>query len=79
MTDEELSRAALILLDMPVFHRLWDEMEARAKNNCVFADIRDHEGRAAHAAEARAIIAFRNRLKALAESQADGSGKHAPA
>lgn len=77
MSPDELSRAAQILLDMPAFHKLWDELEQQAMRACIFAKPDEHEVRAAHAAEARAIIAFRNKLKGIA--QAPVSGKKAPA
>ena len=79
MTEGDLSRAAQVLLDMPAFHALWDEMEKQATSKCIFAPYDDHEARQAHAAEARAIISFRNKLKALAQGQANASGRQAPA
>lgn len=77
MTDDEKQRAAQALLDMPIFHQLWDELERQATSACIFAPPTDHEARQAHAAEARAIIAFRNMLKSRA--QASTSGRKAPA
>lgn len=78
MTEDDMTRAAQVLLDMPLFHKLWDEMERQATSACVFAPSADHDARQAHAAEARAIIAFRTKLKGLA-TQASSSGRQAPA
>lgn len=78
MTDEERARAAQILLDMPLFHALWDDMETAAINRCLNCKVEDHEARLAHAIEARAIRNFRTMLKITAD-QANGGGNKAPA
>ncbi|MGV2071662.1 hypothetical protein ACQZ4Z_12990 [Agrobacterium vitis] len=78
MTDEELQRAAQVILDMPAFHQLWNELEQQAINQCVNAAPTDHEARAAFAAETRAIRRFLTKLKSIA-AQANGAGRKAPA
>lgn len=77
MTNEEMARAAQVLLDMPLFHKLWDDLERQATSACVQAAPTDHEARQAHAAEARAIISFRNKLRGIAQDAA--AGRNAPA
>ena len=76
MTDDDRRQAALVLLDMPLFHELWAELEASAVNMCINAAITDDAARAAWAAEARAIRSFRSKLRVLA--QGTQSGKSAP-
>jgi hypothetical protein len=78
MTDAEKVAQARALLDMPLFHALWDEMEQAAVNSCIFADPKDDEKRATYAAEARAVKNFRNKLNALV-SEANVTRKGAPA
>ncbi|CCE94637.1 conserved hypothetical protein [Sinorhizobium fredii HH103] len=78
MRPEDKTAAARVLLDMPLFHLLMDELEIAAVNGCVHAQITDHEARAAFAAEVRAIRNFRGKLKFLTE-QAKADGKGAPA
>lgn len=77
MTDEERRHAAQAILEFPLFVQLWDELEQVAINACLLAKYDDHEGRQAHAAEARAIRRVRQRLEALA-GQSD-AGRRAPA
>jgi hypothetical protein len=79
MRQEDKTAAARVLLDMPLFLLLMDELETAAVNGCVHAQITDHETRAAFAAEVRAIRNFRGKLKFLAEGQANAEGKGAPA
>ncbi|MEY9328251.1 hypothetical protein [Sinorhizobium fredii] len=75
MRQEDKTAAARVLLDMPLFHVLMEELEMAAVNGCITAQITDHETRAAFAAEARAIRNFRGKLKFLAEqAKADGIG-----
>lgn len=76
MTEDDRRRAAEVLLDMPLFHELWADLETSAINCCVNAAITDDVARAAWAAEVRAIRSFRSKLRALA--QATPSGKSAP-
>jgi len=82
MTDAEKVAQARALLDMPIFHKLWDEMEEGAINACLYAKATDTETesevRASRAAEARAIRNFRSKLNALV-SEANVSRKGAPA
>ncbi|MCA1403706.1 hypothetical protein I6F26_03700 [Ensifer sp. IC3342] len=79
MRQEDKTAAARVLLDMPLFHLLMDELETAAVNGCVNAKNTDHDARAAFAAEVRAIRNFRSKLKFLAEGQANADGKGAPA
>ena len=79
MNTEDRIAAARVLIDMPLFHLLMDELETAAVNGCVNAKHTDHETRAAFAAEVRAIRNFRGKLKFLAEGQANADGKEAPA
>jgi hypothetical protein len=67
MTDEEKSRAAQVILDMPLFNFLMDELEAQAIDACLNANPTDNETRAAYASEARAIRNLRSKLNFLAE------------
>jgi formylglycine-generating enzyme required for sulfatase activity len=82
MTDAEKVAQARAILDMPLFHVLWDEMEASAVNACIYArateDEPEYEVRAGKAAEARAIRNFRSKLNALV-SEANTQRKGAPA
>ncbi|WP_455918768.1 hypothetical protein [Ensifer canadensis] len=78
MKQEDKQAAARVLLDMPLFHALMDELEASAVNGCIAAPLKDDEARAAFAAEARAVRNFRSKLKFLAEGQANADGKDAP-
>ncbi|WP_085033929.1 hypothetical protein [Ensifer aridi] len=79
MRQEDKAAGARVLLDMPLFHLLMDELEMSAVNGCINAKITDHETRAAFAAEARAIRNFRGKIKFLAEGQSSADGKAAPA
>lgn len=67
MTDEERRRAAQTVLEIPFFNALWDEIEQAAISACINAKYDDHEGRQAHAAEARAIRRVRERLTSIAK------------
>jgi hypothetical protein len=78
MTDAEKVAQARAILDMPLFHTLWTELEDAAVNACIFADPKDDEKRHAYAAEARAIKNFRSKLNALV-SEANQTRKGAPA
>jgi hypothetical protein len=78
MTDAEKVAQARAILDMPLFHVLWTELEDAAVNACIFADPKDDEKRHAYAAEARAIKNFRSKLTALV-SEANSTRKGAPA
>ncbi len=78
MTDDDRRRAAQTVLEIPFFVQLWDEMEQAAINATIYADHTDHEGRQAHAAEARAIRRVRERLVSLAKEQTTVS-RRAPA
>ncbi|MEK1908179.1 MAG: hypothetical protein AAAB13_20595 [Pseudomonas sp.] len=82
MTDAEKVAQARAILDMPLFHVVWDEMEQAAVNACLYAKATETETesevRAAKAAEARAIRNFRSKLNALV-SEANQIRKGAPA
>lgn len=77
MTDEERRRAAQAILNIPLFNAVFDEMENAAITACINAAPTEHEKRADHALEARAIRRIRSRLASIAE-QATESRK-APA
>lgn len=79
MTPEDRRRAAQTILEVPFFHQLWDEIEQAAINACIHAKYDDHEGRQAHAAEARAIRRVRQRLEALSKEGDATSARRAPA
>lgn len=80
MTDDERRRAADAVLSIPFFHVLFDEIEQAAINACLNAKYDDHEGRQAHAAEARAIRKVRSRLEAISkEGQSAPVSRKAPA
>ncbi|NRQ15121.1 hypothetical protein QM996_09230 [Sinorhizobium chiapasense] len=78
MKPEERAAAARAILDVPYFNEVMNELEWAAINGCIHAGLTDDQGRAAYAAEARAIRNFRARLKFLTE-QAKADGKGAPA
>lgn len=78
MTEDERRRAAQAVLSIPLVHELFDELEQAAINACIYAKYDDHEGRQAHAAEARAIRRVRERLASIAQEQADAP-RRAPA
>ena len=65
MTDAEKIAAARELLSNPLTELLLTDLEMSAVNACVNAPVKDHEARAAHAAEVRAVRSFRGKLKAL--------------
>lgn len=65
MTDAEKIAAARELLNNPITEFILMELEMGAVNACVNAPVKDHEARAAHAAEVRAIRSFRGKLNAL--------------
>lgn len=79
MTDEERRHAAQDVLEIPFFTQLWDEIEQAAVNACINAKYDDHEGRQAHAAEARAIRRVRSRLETIANDGQSGPARRAPA
>jgi hypothetical protein len=79
MRQEDKTAAARVLIDMPLFHLLMDELEAGAVNGCVNAKNTDHDARAAFAAEVRAIRNLKGKIKFLAEGQSSADGKGAPA
>lgn len=79
MTDEERRRAAQAVLEIPYFSQLWDEMEQAAVNATIYAKYDDHEGRQAHAAEARAIRRVRQRLVDLSKDVDTSPARRAPA
>jgi len=82
MKDAEKVAAARAILDMPLFHLLWDDLEQAAINACLYAkataEETESEVRAAKAAEARAIRNFRSKLNAIV-SEANVSRNGAPA
>lgn len=78
MTDDDRKRAAQAILEFPLFIQLWDELEKAAINATLNAKYDDHEGRQAHAAEARAIRRVRERLDSLAREHTTSS-RRAPA
>lgn len=79
MTEEERRHAAQAILSIPFFIQLWDELEQAAVNGCIFAKYDDHEGRQAHAAEARAIKQVRQRIESIANGGQIEAGRSAPA
>lgn len=79
MTDDDRKRAAQAILEFPLFIQLWDELEQAAINACIFAKHDDHEGRQAHAAEARAIKRVRQRIESIANGGQIEAGRSAPA
>ncbi|MDX0921810.1 hypothetical protein GOE04_11585 [Sinorhizobium medicae] len=79
MRQEDKTAAARVLLDMPLFQLLMDELEMTAVNGCVNAKNTDHDARAAFAAEVRAIRNLKGKIKFLAEGQSSADGKGAPA
>ncbi|ASP50948.1 hypothetical protein [Sinorhizobium meliloti] len=79
MRQEDKTAAARVLLDMPLFHLLMEDLEMAAVNGCVNAKNTDHDARAAFAAEVRAIRNLKGKIKFLAEGQSSADGKGAPA
>jgi hypothetical protein len=79
VTDDDRKRAAQAALAIPFFSLLWDELEQAAINACIFAKHDDHEGRQAHAAEARAIKRIRQRLESIAADGQIVAERRAPA
>jgi hypothetical protein len=79
MTEDDRKRAAQAALAIPFFNQLWDELELAATNACIFAKHDDHEGRQAHAAEARAIKRIRQRLESIAADGQIVAERRAPA
>ncbi|WP_454917435.1 hypothetical protein [Xanthobacter sediminis] len=73
MTPEDEARAAQAILEFPFARALLDKLQQAATNRCVHAPINDDETRRNAAAEARAVIQFRERLEAAARS-----GEHKP-
>ena len=65
MTDAEKIAAARELLNNPLTELLLMDLETSAVNACVNAPVKDHEARAAHAAEVRAVRSFRQKLTLL--------------
>lgn len=78
MKPQERAAAARAILDVPYFDDIMNELEWAAINGCIHAGLTDDAGRAAYAAETRAIRNFRAKLKFLTE-QAKADGKGAPA
>lgn len=78
MKTDDRAAAARAILDVPFFDTLMNELEWGAINGCIHSGLTDDTGRAAYAAEARAIRNFRAKLKFLTE-QAKADGKGAPA
>lgn len=70
MTPEDQRRAAQSIIETPFALALLADMERAATRRCLFADLNDDETRRNAAAEARAIILFRERLEALARAEA---------
>lgn len=79
MTDEDRRHAAQAVLEIPFFSQLWDEIEQAAVSACINAQYDDHEGRQAHAAEARAIRRVRQRLEAISQEGQSTTARRAPA
>jgi len=79
MTDDDRKRAAQSILEVPFFRQLWDELEQAAINATINARYDDHEGRQAHAAEARAIRRVRERLVNLSKEVDTTASRRAPA
>lgn len=79
MTDDDRKRAAQAVLAIPYFTQLWDELEQAAINATIYAKYDDHEGRQAHAAEARAIKQVRQRIESIASDGQISVARRAPA
>lgn len=79
MSPDDRRRAADAILSVPLFHDLFNEIEAQAVDACVYAKHDDHEARQAHAAEVRVIRTLRLRLEAISKEGQSGSGRSAPA
>lgn len=79
MTDDDRRRAAQAILEFPFFLDLWAELEQAAINATIHAKYDDHEGRQAHAAEARAIRRVRERLVNLSKEVDTSASRRAPA
>jgi cell fate (sporulation/competence/biofilm development) regulator YmcA (YheA/YmcA/DUF963 family) len=81
MTDDadHRRRAAQAILENQLINELWDEIEKAAINATINAKHDDHEGRQAHAAEARAIRKVRQRLESIASDGQIGAARRAPA
>ncbi len=79
MTDDDRRRAAQTILEVPFFRQLWDDLEQAAINATIYAKYDDHEGRQAHAAEARAIRRVRERLVDLSKEVDASVSRRAPA
>lgn len=79
MTEDDRRRAAQAILEIPLFHELFAELEEAAVNGCIYTDFADHEKRQAHAAEARAIRNVRQRLVDLSKEVDTTAARRAPA
>jgi hypothetical protein len=79
MTDDDRKRAAQAFLEFPFVRQLFDEIEQAAINATLNAKYDDHEGRQAHAAEARAIRRVRQRLEVLSKDDDTTAARRAPA
>lgn len=79
MTDDEKRRAAQAFFDFPFVKDLINEIEQAAINATINAKYDDHEGRQAHAAEARAIRRVRQRLESIANDGQSTAVRRAPA
>lgn len=78
MKPEERKAAARDLLENPLTLLILAEMEQSAVDTIISADPRDHDKRAAFAAEARAVREFRDKLNQLVQ-EANVTETRAPA
>lgn len=79
MTPDERTRSAQAILAIPLYGELMDELEAAAINAAVYANPTDHEARAAHIAQVRAIRDLRSRIEVLAKEDQSSGRRKAPA
>lgn len=79
MTPDERTRSAQAILAIPLFGELMDELEAAAVNAAVYAQPTDHEARAAHIAQVRAIRDLRSRVEVISREDQSTKRKQAPA
>jgi hypothetical protein len=63
MTPNERAALAQSILDNPLTETILGDLERAAIDRCVYAEMTDHDMRAAAAAEVRAIRAFRHTLR----------------
>jgi len=78
MTDDDRRRAAQAVLEHPILMELLNEFEQSAINATLNSKSTDHEGRLAHATEARTIRNLLSRIRSIA-GQTETVSRRAPA